>query len=123
MICGARRSVREWTALAALTAFLMLGIMAMWPGQRPVVHLLRVATAISPDSTTGLGKVNINAAGEEELTVLPGIGPRRAAAIVSYRREHGAFGSVDDLSNVRGIGPTIVERLRDYATTGSDEAQ
>jgi competence protein ComEA len=34
------------------------------------------------------------------------VGPATAKAIVDYRNEHGPFSSVDDLLDVRGIGPT-----------------
>lgn len=56
--------------------------------------------------------VNINTAGIEELSDLPGIGPTRAEAIIQYRQEHGGFQSIDDIFNVPGIGPTTFERLR-----------
>ena len=49
--------------------------------------------------------IDINTAGVEELDTLPGIGPRTAQAIVSYREAHGEFNSPEDLLQVRGIGP------------------
>lgn len=59
--------------------------------------------------------VNINTATAEELTALPGIGEKKAEAIVSDREAHGAYESVDDLSRVSGIGSATVEQLRDSA--------
>lgn len=64
------------------------------------------------------GTININTATEAELETLPGIGPSKAAAIVQYRSEHGAFKSVDDLDNVPGIGSSTLANLRDSATVG-----
>lgn len=64
------------------------------------------------------GPVDINSATEEELVRLPGVGPVRAAAIVCVREERGGFGSVDDLLEVRGIGPVTLEKLRPDATVG-----
>ena len=61
------------------------------------------------------GGININTATAEELTLLPGVGPATAARIVQYRQEHGKFASVDDLANVKGIGPKRLENLRPYA--------
>ncbi len=59
--------------------------------------------------------ININTASAAELTGLPGVGPAIAARIVEYRQLHGRFSSVDDLSNVKGIGPKKLEKLRPYA--------
>jgi competence protein ComEA len=56
--------------------------------------------------------VNINRASAEELQALPGVGEARAAAIVALRKERGAFRSVDELLEVRGIGPAMLERMR-----------
>ena len=49
-------------------------------------------------------KVNINTATIEQLQQVKGIGPKIAAAIIEYRKEHGAFEDVDDLLKVKGIG-------------------
>jgi comEA protein len=62
-----------------------------------------------------VGPIDVNAATADELTALPGIGPVRAAAIVRLREERGAFGSVDELLDVKGIGPVTLERLRPLA--------
>ncbi len=59
--------------------------------------------------------ININEAGEPELEELPGVGPATAKAIVDYRSEHGRFRSVDDLLNVRGIGPAKLEQIKPRA--------
>ena len=51
------------------------------------------------------GKVNINTASAEQLTTLPGVGPKLAARIVEYRQKSGAFKSVQELMNVTDIDP------------------
>ena len=56
--------------------------------------------------------VDLNTATAEELDVLPGVGPATATAILAYRDEHGRFGSVDELLEVRGIGEAKLEELR-----------
>lgn len=56
--------------------------------------------------------LDLNSATADELDALPGVGPTTAAAILEYRRRHGAFGSVDELDEVGGIGPSRLERLR-----------
>ncbi|WP_306358031.1 MULTISPECIES: ComEA family DNA-binding protein [unclassified Nocardia] len=60
--------------------------------------------------------VNLNTATEAELDALPGIGPVTAKAIIAWRTEHGRFGSVDQLADVQGIGPSRLERLRGLVT-------
>jgi competence protein ComEA len=60
------------------------------------------------------GKVNVNSASAEALDKLPGIGSIRAKAIVDFRTEHGTFNSVDDLRNVPGIGPKLLDEIRDH---------
>ena len=62
--------------------------------------------------------VNINTATAEELKALPGIGQAKAQASVDYRKENGAFKSVDDLKKVKGIGDGILGKLKDQATVG-----
>jgi competence protein ComEA len=57
------------------------------------------------------GKVHLNAATVEELDTLPGIGPSKAALIVAYRKEHGAFATLEELQLVKGIGEKTFEKL------------
>ncbi len=59
------------------------------------------------------GPVNINTASVEQLTELNGVGEAKAKAIVAYRDEHGAFKSIEQLANVKGIGLKTVEKNRD----------
>lgn len=58
--------------------------------------------------------VNVNEAEQVDLETVPGIGPAKAAAILSYREENGSFETIEELSNVSGIGEKTVEQLRDY---------
>lgn len=62
------------------------------------------------------GPVNINEATAEELATLPGIGPVTAASIVDYREQNGGFDSVDQLTEVNGIGPATLDKLADKVT-------
>lgn len=66
-----------------------------------------------PRQSAGLaGKIGLNSATANDLAVLPGIGPGRAAAIVAYRESHGPFASIEALTAVPGIGPATVDKLR-----------
>ncbi len=57
--------------------------------------------------------VNINKASAQQIAAtLNGVGLKKAEAIVQYRKEKGAFGSVDALAAVRGIGESTVEKNR-----------
>ncbi len=60
------------------------------------------------------GLVDINTAGAEELKQIPGIGDAKAAAIVSYRSEHGRFARIEDLMQITGIKEGIFNRIKDY---------
>ena len=61
---------------------------------------------------TPTNPIDINAATEEELESLPGIGPVTAGAIVRHREESGPFASVDGLMDVPGIGPARLASLQ-----------
>jgi comEA protein len=60
--------------------------------------------------------ININTATVEELITLPRIGPKIAARIVDYRKQHGNFTVKKDLTKVKGIGPKTFEKLRHLIT-------
>jgi competence protein ComEA len=64
------------------------------------------------------GKVNINSASADQLSALPGVGPKLAARIVEHRQKSGAFKSVQELMNVKGVGEKNFEKLQPYLTTG-----
>lgn len=67
-------------------------------------------------AATGAGKVNVNTATAEQLDTLPGVGPVTAAAIIAWRDAHGRFGSVDQLGEVDGIGPSRLAKLRELVS-------
>lgn len=58
-------------------------------------------------------KASINTAPVEVLVDVPGIGPATAEAIVLYRSEIGQFQTLEDLMNVKGIGPKKFEKIKD----------
>ncbi|WP_251412668.1 MULTISPECIES: ComEA family DNA-binding protein [Paenibacillus] len=60
------------------------------------------------------GLININTAGATELQEVPGIGEKKAQAIIHYRNENGPFQSVEDLTKVKGIGAKMLEKMRPF---------
>jgi len=44
---------------------------------------------------------------------LPGIGAKKAQAIIDYRTANGSFHSLEDLGKVKGIGSKMLEKLKD----------
>jgi competence protein ComEA len=62
--------------------------------------------------------VDLNAADLNALEGLPGVGPALGRAILDYRDRNGPFRSVDDLLDVRGIGPAKLDGFRDLVTVG-----
>lgn len=63
-------------------------------------------------------KIDINTADISQLETLPGIGPSKANAIVTYREEHGSFQSIEDIQNVTGIGAKTYEKLQESIQVG-----
>ena len=80
----------------------------------------------APSSTTAMSQsatktkkqiphdVNINTADKELLTQLPGIGPVTADLILKYRSTNGDFSSIDDLTQIKGIGTKTLAKLKPY---------
>jgi competence ComEA-like helix-hairpin-helix protein len=66
-------------------------------------------------------RVNINRAGVDELTTLPGIGETLAGRIVAHREERGPFDRVEDLQDVSGIGPSLLTRIAEQISVRTDE--
>lgn len=61
-------------------------------------------------------KININTADVSELMELEGIGQRKAESIVEYREKNGRFLTVEEITNVNGIGAGIAEKNKDRIT-------
>lgn len=60
--------------------------------------------------------VNINTAGKAQLQTIPAVGEKTAENIIRYREEHGAFESIEDIQNVKGIGAKTYESMKEYIT-------
>lgn len=71
--------------------------------------------------------LDLNAATETDLMLLPGIGPAKARAILDRRAQKGPYTSVEELLDVSGIGPKTLARFRDLvvvaAPSGKSESK
>lgn len=61
-------------------------------------------------------KININSATKEQLMTLSGVGESKAESIISYRNEHGRFGSTEDIMNIPGIKEALFSKIKDDIT-------
>ena len=68
------------------------------------------------DQASSDGRININTADAAQLCTLPGIGTSRAEAIIAYRKQNGAFATVEEIMKVSGIKEGAFEKIKDRIT-------
>jgi competence ComEA-like helix-hairpin-helix protein len=83
-------------------------VAAMWLAGVSIAEAKR-----PPSAPPVAGVVNVNTATARQLSDLPGVGPSRAKAIVTYREKH-AFAQVEDLRHVKGLGKSVWKRIKDH---------
>ena len=109
---SAMQTTRRLAVLTVLAAVLIAAgalflIAPVWQPQRPAAAYVPAAVhTAAPEAPT---LIDINTATAEELTALPGLGPRKAAALVAYREEHGPFATLADAAAVKGISLRMTE--------------
>jgi competence ComEA-like helix-hairpin-helix protein len=105
---GDRRAACSTALLVlVLSGVVVLRVLASGAGARS--PLASVARRLDPSSAT-----------VHELSMLPGVGPSLARAIVRDRAEHGAFPSIDALTRVKGIGPARLAALKPWLRSGGE---
>jgi competence protein ComEA len=80
-----------------------------------------IALALSPLAMAG--QVDINTADAKTLETVKGLGSKKAEAIVEYRKQHGPFRSVEDLTQVPGIKDLTLEKVRSQLTVGESATE
>ena len=114
---------------AVRTELILLGLAAVFLGalwgvsvqDRAMPESVAVSTEKDlPPEEIQVVLVDLNTAGVDELTTLPGIGESLAKRIIDYRNAHGPFESPEALMEVSGIGKKKLEELRDYVTVAGE---
>lgn len=105
-----RAALRPHGLMRNVFAFLVLGLM-----------LATGAAQASPEG--GSAPLDLNRATADQLENLPGIGSVKAAAILEARDTRGGFQSMEELEEVRGIGPALVAKLRPLVVLGAKKAE
>ena len=80
---------------------------------RVVVDGEQIVVGATSAESADDGKVHLNRATQSQLEELPGVGPVLAARLISYRDEHGGIRNLGALDAVAGVGPAILENLKD----------
>jgi competence protein ComEA len=79
-----------------------------------IINTLLFIAFLTITSLCYAGAVNINTADAQTIaSEIKGIGMVKAEAIVAYRTEHGPFTSLDELTNVKGIGVRLIEQNKE----------
>ena len=86
---------------------------------KTVRNLVAATLLCLPVALFAGGTVDINTADKETLMSLSGIGESFAERIIEYREQNGGFKAVQELTNIRGIGQTLVEKNRETLTVGA----
>lgn len=76
-----------------------------------VAQEARRSQPLAPDE-----KLDPNTAAEDQLDRLPRVGPALAERIVAYREANGRFSSLEELGEVSGIGPALLETIAPHLT-------
>jgi competence protein ComEA len=88
---------------------------------RIAVCILLVSMLVAPAYLMAAEKINLNTATLEELMTLDRIGPKYAQRIIDYRQTYGPFEKIEDVMNVKGIGPNTFEANKDKLAVGEGD--
>lgn len=114
----------QWIPIGITVVFLciMLGIFIGRKTDRVYIPMDAFSTVPSESGpeADNIGKIDLNTATLQQLQLLPGIGPTMAQRILDYREIQGKFESIEQITNISGIGEKTFEKLKDYITVEVD---
>ena len=115
----------EWILLA-LTGIFLCVLLVLFVRDRARMETVGIETEVEvpqEEILPDLSPLDLNAATDEELAQLPGIGEELARRIVEYREANGAFESVEELMEVSGIGEGKFAGLEGRITVNGEDAE
>lgn len=99
-----------WRVASAAPSTAIAGAKTDEDGERPIKKSAKELT----------GKLNLNTATEEQLMMLPTVGPAKAERIVTWRKKNGGFKRIADLRRVKGFGYKTFKRLEPFLDIKGD---
>jgi competence protein ComEA len=109
-----RLSIKEIQIIGSVAVLVLIGFVAVSGNLKSVPDTVSTPEAVK----TVAFPLDLNISTEEELDLLPGIGPSKAKAIVEYRKVSGGFNDVEELLNVKGIGAKTLDKLKPLIKVG-----
>jgi len=109
-----RHSITSFLKVFTLGLLISPVLLASVPAEQVQAAKTKKEAKVQTQAESQSQTVNINKASAESLEALPGIGPALASRIITYREENGPFKTVDDITEVRGIGAKMLAKLRPY---------
>ena len=96
-----------------ISGLLVLSALAI---QTPAVHAqpAESGNVQANEGTSQQQRIDLNSATVEQLITLPGVGQSKAKAIIKYREEVGPFLEVAQLTQVKGIGEKMLNKIEGY---------
>ncbi|MGD1277066.1 MAG: helix-hairpin-helix domain-containing protein [Tepidisphaeraceae bacterium] len=116
-----------WNASQRRGLIVLLGAILLALGIRLAMNRTSIGEEQPPAGPAAgqlADRIDPNTASAAELAAIPTLGPKRAQAIVDFRRTHPGkmFAQPHDLEQVSGIGPAIAENMEPYLIFPGDAA-
>lgn len=102
----------RFLALAAAAAACIVGL-ALWYAVPPAPA--QDVPASAPEALRESFRVDLNTAGVDAMTTLPGLGEKKARAILEYRLTHGPFRSLGEVAQVPGVTQDMIDEWQGLA--------